>query len=121
MKIQALIRPGLCLSFVLAAGGAWGQAGSEAVPPKVAPESLTVPSQSSGLSDSAITARAKAALMSAGHVHASHVHVTTTGGVVTLTGHVAHAAEKQAAGDTVQKLDGVTAVHNALVVDGADK
>lgn len=121
MKIQALTRPGLCLSFMLAASGAWGQPSSGAAPPKVAPESLTVPSQSSGLSDSIITARAKAALMGTDHVHASNVHVTTTGGVVTLTGQVAEAAERQAAEDAVQRLDGVTAVHNQLMVRSTAK
>jgi hypothetical protein len=121
MKIQALTRPGLCLSLLLAAGGAWGQASSEAVPPKRAPESLTVPSQSSGVSDSIITARAKAALMGADHVPSGDVHVTTNGGVVTLRGHVASVVEKQAAQSTVQKLDDVTAVRNDLVVDGTAK
>ena len=56
MKIQALTRPGLCLSLVVAAAGAWGQASSEAAPPKVPPESLSIPSQGSGLSDTVITA-----------------------------------------------------------------
>ncbi len=121
MKIQGLTRPGLCLSFVLAAGGAWGQASSGTVPRKVAPETLSVPAQGSGLSDSVITARAKAALMGTDHVHSGDVHVTTTGAIVKLTGHVASAAEKQAAEEAVQKLDGVTAVRNELVIDGAAK
>ena len=121
MNIQALTRPGLCLSLMVVATGAWGQASSEATQPKVPPESLSVPSQGSGLSDSVITARAKAALIGADHVHAGDVHVTTTGAVVTLTGHVASAMEKQAAEDTVQRLDGVTAVRNELAVGGAAK
>jgi len=53
------------------------------------------------------------------HVDSNNVHVTTAGGVVKLEGHVAAAAQKQAAGDAVQSLDGVTAVQNDLTVEGA--
>lgn len=71
------------------------------------------------------TARAKAALVNAGHVTATKVHVTTTGGaakrVVKFTGRVASAAKEQKAGDALQALDGVTSVQNQLVVDPAEK
>lgn len=118
MKLSALTRAGLGLGLILAAGGAWSQASSGARPP---PHSLSAPSKGSGVSDSVITARAKAALLGASHVKGNDVHVTTQGGVVTLTGHVSSTAEKQKAGDIVQGLNGVTAVQNNLAVSGAEK
>lgn len=121
MKSTALTRAGLAICLMLMAGEAWSQASSGGTQPKVAPESLSTPSQGSGVSDSVITARAKAALLGAKHVNSGDVHVMTKGGVVKLTGHVASEEQKRKAGETVQSLDGVTAVQNDLTVDSSAK
>ncbi|WP_213306300.1 hypothetical protein [Paraburkholderia sacchari] len=83
MKRKALGRAGIYLAFTFAAGAAWalpqpasGIMRREAVPQ----ESLSAPSQRSGVSDTIITARAKAALLRADRVDSGNVHVTTTGG-----------------------------------------
>lgn len=113
---------GLGMALVLASGAARPQASSGAMPPKVVPpESLSVPAHGTGVSDSVITARAKMALLRADHVDSGDVHVATSGSVVTLTGHVASAAQKQKADDVVEGLDGVSAVHNELAVRGSSK
>jgi hyperosmotically inducible protein len=92
------------------------------MPPKaVPPHSLSVPSQSSAVSDSVITARAKMALLGAHGTDAGSVHVTTNGGVVLLTGHVASATQKQKVDEVVRGLDGVTDVHNELAIQGSSK
>lgn len=122
MKLKALAWVGLGTPLMLAAGGAWSQASSGTMPAQaVPPHSLSVPSQGSGVSDSVITARAKMALLGAKDTDAADVHVTTSGGVVMLTGHVASATQKQKAEDVVRGLDGVTEVHNALAVQGPSK
>jgi hyperosmotically inducible protein len=123
MKLKAFARIGLGTALMLlAAEGAWAQASSGTMPPKVVPpHSLSVPSQSSGLSDSVITAHAKIALLGAKGTDAGDIHVTTNGGVVMLTGHVASATEKQKAEQVVRGLDGVTEVQNALSVQGSSK
>lgn len=126
MKRRVFARLGLGLglgcSLILAASGAWSQASSSTARPKsVPPESLSTPSKGLGVSDSVLTARAKIALMRADHIDSNDVHVSTSGGVVKLEGHVSTAEQKQKAGDTVQSLDGVTAVQNDLVVGGGEK
>ena len=122
MKLKALMFAGLCFALSSASGGAWSQASSGAMPPQVVPpESLSVPSQGSGVGDSVITARAKVALLRADDLDTGDVHVSTHGSVVTLSGHVANAAQKRKAGDVVGGLDGVTAVRNELEVKGTAK
>jgi len=107
---------------ILASGATLAQPSSGAMPPGTAPpESLSVPTQSSGTGDTILTARAKAALVGASGVDSGDVHVTTTHGLVRLTGRVATRAQKDKAGQTVQSLDGVNAVQNDLVVGGAAK
>jgi osmotically-inducible protein OsmY len=110
---------GLGFSLTLMANSAWCQASNAMRPKAVPPESLSTPSRGIGVNDGIISARAKTALLRADHVDSNNVHVTTAGGVVKLEGHVAAAAQKQAAGDAVQSLDGVTAVQNDLTVEGA--
>lgn len=85
----------------------------------VPPESMTDPSVASGVSDSIITARAKAALLGTDKVDSGNVHVTTTRGVVTLTGKVADDDEKSRAEQAVQDLDGVVTVNNRLETGAA--
>ncbi|WP_162878079.1 BON domain-containing protein [Trinickia diaoshuihuensis] len=122
MKRRALMVAGLGFALSLASGGAWSQASSGAMAPQVVPpESLSVPSQGSGVGDSVITARAKMALLRADNLDTGDVHVATHGSIVTLSGHVANAAQKQKAGDVVGGLDGVTAVRNELEVKATSK
>jgi osmotically-inducible protein OsmY len=98
------------------------QPGSGAMPPGTAPpESLSVPTQNSGTADTILTARAKAALVGASGVDSGDVHVTTTRGVVRLTGRVPTRAQRDKAGQAVQSLDGVNAVQNDLIVGGPAK
>jgi len=75
----------------------------------------------SGISDTVITAKAKAALLGAKDVHGSRIQVTTEQGVVTLAGVVPRAEEKDRATRVVADLDGVVSVNNALDVDAASK
>lgn len=114
MKTRAWVNAALA-SLMLAAGGAWSQQ-SDSPPLRKPPESLSVPSHGSGVSDTVLTARAKIALLGAAHVDSNDVHVATQGGVVRLTGHVASAEQKQKAGAVVQGLDGIRAVQNELTV-----
>jgi hyperosmotically inducible protein len=106
---------------MLGASTAFAQASSGAMQPNTPPHSLSQPQKGNGAGDAVITARAKAALLSAHGVDSNNVHVTTTRGVVKLTGHVADSTQKRNAEEAVQKLDGVTAVRNELTVDGATK
>lgn len=119
MKLSAWTCAGLGFGLMLAVGAAWSQASSDETQPKVPPHSLSTPPRGSGVSDSVITARAKVALLGAGHLNSGDVHVMTKGGVVRLTGHVASVEQKQKAQDVVQGLDGVTAVQNDLTVDSS--
>jgi hyperosmotically inducible periplasmic protein len=68
------------------------------------------------ISDSTITTKAKAQLIGAKDVKASHVHVRTRRGIVSLTGTVPSTADKQRAEEIVQGIDGVRSVSNHLKV-----
>ena len=75
------------------------------------------------IDDSTITAKAKAELIGTKDVKASHVHVKTRRGVVSLTGTVPSAADKQRAQEIVEGISGVRSVRNRLKVTqaGADE
>lgn len=87
--------------------------------PALPPHGLTSNNATSGIgaSDTLLTAKAKTALLAAKDVHSSQIKVTTAQGVVTLSGTVPSAAEKDRAEHTVQDLDGVVSVNNTLSVD----
>jgi hyperosmotically inducible periplasmic protein len=68
------------------------------------------------ITDSTITTKAKAQLIGAKDVKASEVHVKTRRGIVSLTGTVPSAADKQRAEEIVQGVDGVRSVSNHLKV-----
>ncbi|GLU35366.1 BON domain-containing protein [Trinickia caryophylli] len=71
------------------------------------------------ISDSTITAKAKAQLIAAKDLKASRVHVKTRRGVVSLTGSVPSAADKTRAQQIVEGISGVRSVNNHLKVTEA--
>ena len=91
---------GLCL----AAGAAW----SDSAP--------TAHSDSVGaaISDSAITTKVKASYLGDDRLKGSHVKVTTTNGVVTLTGSATGSTSKAAAEELAKQVDGVKSVDDEL-------
>lgn len=67
------------------------------------------------ITDTAITTKVKAKLMSDDSIKSSDIHVTTTNGVVTLEGAVSSAHMKAAAETAVASVEGVKSVDNNLV------
>jgi len=68
------------------------------------------------IKDSWITSKTKMALATDKRVHARHVTVETTAGIVTLRGKVGSASERGAAHDVALGVHGVRGVSNALQV-----
>lgn len=66
--------------------------------------------------DSAVTAKVKTALAQSEQTSALAIEVETFKGEVQLSGFVNTASEKQAAGRIARSAEGVTAVHNNLIV-----
>jgi hyperosmotically inducible periplasmic protein len=119
-------------SFLLLVASASAQTMSGAPPARSDPPAsgtsasgTSASSESLGehIDDSTITAKAKAELIGAKDVKASHVHVKTRRGVVSLTGTVPGAADKQRAQEIVEGISGVRSVRNRLKVTqaGADE
>ena len=92
------------LGLCLAAGAAW----SDSAP--------TAHSDSVGaaISDSAITTKVKASYLGDDRLKGSHVKVTTTNGVVTLTGSATGSTSKAAAEELAKQVDGVKSVDDEL-------
>jgi hyperosmotically inducible periplasmic protein len=66
------------------------------------------------ISDSAITTKVKANYLGDDRLKGSHIKVTTTNGVVTLTGSATGSASKAAAEDLAKNVDGVKSVDDEL-------
>jgi len=66
------------------------------------------------IDDSAITTRVKASYLGDDRLKGSHIKVTTTNGVVTLTGSASSAASKDAAEQLAKGVDGVTSVDDEV-------
>jgi hyperosmotically inducible protein len=66
------------------------------------------------ISDSAITTKVKANFLGDERLKGSHIKVTTTNGVVTLTGSATGADSKAAAEDIAKNVDGVKSVDDEL-------
>ena len=66
------------------------------------------------ISDSAITTKVKANYLGDDRLKGSHIKVTTTNGVVTLTGSATGADSKAAAEDIAKNVDGVKSVDDEL-------
>jgi hyperosmotically inducible periplasmic protein len=109
LKIAATV------ASIVFALGATAQTMSGA-PPARADSSASSESIGQHVNDGTITAKAKAELIGAKDVKASRVHVKTRRGVVSLTGTVPSAAEKQRAQEIVEGISGVRSVKNRLKV-----
>ncbi len=68
------------------------------------------------VTDSYITTKIKAELTKDKVTKAHDIHVATKDGVVSLTGTVSSAAEKEQAGNDAQQIKGVLSVQNYLIV-----
>ncbi|HEX3096570.1 MAG TPA: BON domain-containing protein [Usitatibacter sp.] len=97
------------LALALAIGAAHGANGA------TAPEAKS-DGMGAALSDTAITAKVKAKTMGESGLERSHIHVTTTNGVVTLEGSASSARAKSAAGEAAKSVDGVKSVDNNLKI-----
>jgi hyperosmotically inducible protein len=67
------------------------------------------------IDDSAITARVKASYMNDDRLKGAHIKVTTTNGVVTLTGSAGSAASKDAAEELARGVDGVKSIDDEVM------
>lgn len=68
------------------------------------------------LDDTAITAQVKAALLLHHSTSALRTEVTTTNGVVVITGTAKNSAEKELASKVVEDIDGVNGVVNKITI-----
>ena len=73
------------------------------------------------VTDTAITAKVKAKLMGEDKLKKSHIHVTTTNGVVTLDGSASSSDAKAAAEAAAKSVDSVKSVDNNLRTPGSSK
>lgn len=73
------------------------------------------------LGDTAITAKVKAKFLGESTLKDSDISVTTTNGVVTLTGSASNADARKHAGELASKVAGVSSVDNSLVTPSASK
>jgi hyperosmotically inducible protein len=73
------------------------------------------------ISDSAITTKVKAALLTKDDLKSLHIHVDTKNGVVTLTGTVPSSEQGEMAVDTAKSVEDVQDVKNSLQVKTASK
>ena len=80
-------------------------------------------SQKSGtgeaVGDAAVTMKVKTAILSDPALKVAEIHVTTNGGVVTLTGNIDSAANSDHAKNVVAAIEGVKSVDNQLTVKPA--
>ena len=67
------------------------------------------------IDDSAITARVKASYMNDDRLKGAHIKVTTTNGVVTLTGSAGSAASRDAAEELARGVDGVKSIDDEVM------
>ena len=74
---------------------------------------------SSAMDDTTITTRVKTVLLNDPQVAATKIDVSTTGGVVTLSGSVKSKADEARAIELARQITGVRDVKSTLVVPGA--
>lgn len=101
---------GVGVALALGVGGVACSDRNTAPEPKAQSEDVRA-----AISDTALTAKIKATLMSDDNIRSSDIHVTTTNGVVTLEGAVSTADAKAAAETAVRSIEGVKSVDNNLV------
>ena len=105
-----------CVAFSAAALAADPSSSS----PSPSPASSTEKSQHP-VSDSAITAKVKAALLTKDDLKSLHIHVDTKNGVVTLTGTIPSSDQGDMAVEAAKGVDGVKDVKNSLQTKTASK
>jgi hyperosmotically inducible periplasmic protein len=98
-----------CMTFALAAAAQTSSGGS------------TAPSGNSGtvgqhVDDATITTKVKADLLATNNVKSEHIHVKTRKGVVSLTGTVPTAEDRDNAKQVAENVSGVSMVKNHLKV-----
>jgi hyperosmotically inducible periplasmic protein len=76
----------------------------------------SVPAMSGAMDDATITARVKTVLLNDPQVAATKIEVSTSGGVVTLSGTVKSKADETRAIDIARQVTGVREVKSTLVV-----
>ena len=97
------------IAFALGIGAAHGAGGAGA------PEAKS-DGMGAVLTDSAITGKIKAKTLGEPGFERSHIHVTTTNGVVTLEGSASSARAKSAAEAAAKSVEGVKSVDNNLKI-----
>ena len=96
---------GLCLAATAATDGSGPTAHSDSV--------------GAAISDSAITTKVKASFLGEDRLKGSHIKVTTTNGVVTLSGSATGSDAKSTAEDLAKNVDGVKNVDDELTAPGS--
>ena len=96
-----------CVTFALSAGA------QTTTDPAPSGSSETVGQH---VDDATITTKVKAELLSAKNVKSQHIHVKTRKGVVSLTGSVPSAEDRDNADQVAQNVAGVASVKNHLKV-----
>lgn len=116
MKHQPHARPHWLRGTLIAAGiGAsfgWGTLGIAATDDNPTPHSDSV---GAALSDAAITAKVKSNYLTDDRLKKAHIKVTTTNGVVTLTGSTPTSDAKSAAEEVAKNVEGVKSVDDELL------
>ncbi|MCP3720561.1 MULTISPECIES: BON domain-containing protein [unclassified Paraburkholderia] len=100
-----------CMTFALIAGA---QTTTNSSAPAGSSESM-----GQHVDDATITTKVKAELLGAKNVKSEHIHVKTRNGVVSLTGTVPSAADRDNAKQVVEGVSGVSSVKNHLKVSAA--
>jgi osmotically-inducible protein OsmY len=100
-----------CMSFALIAGA---QTTTDNAAPAASSESV-----GQHVDDTTITTKVKAELLAAKNVKSEHIHVKTRKGVVSLTGTVPSAEDRDNAKQVVEGVSGVSSVKNHLKVSAA--
>ena len=102
-----------CVAFALNAG-AQTSAGTSDTTSSGASETI-----GQHVDDATITTKVKAELLGAKNLKSTHIHVKTRNGIVSLTGSVPSAEERDNADQIAQNVSGVTSVKNHLKVRAA--
>ena len=100
-----------CMTFALMAGA---QTTTNSAAPAGSSESM-----GQHVDDTTITTKVKAELLGAKNVKSEHIHVKTRKGVVSLTGTVPSAEDRDNAKQVVEGVSGVSSVKNHLKVSAA--
>ncbi|MDR3390834.1 MAG: BON domain-containing protein [Sulfuriferula sp.] len=121
MKITASFHKVTLGSLLIVSGLSIGFAGAACAADDAPAPQAHSDGVGAAISDTAITAKVKARLMSESGLEKSKISVTTTNGVVTLTGSASNEQAKSLAEDKTKTIEGVKSVDNALRTPGSSK